>query len=72
MEYSIIHCHANCKFRPEILTICSTPDGIRFLRANIKVTKTGMCKITGDGILPLSVVSSEDIEVSFEFSFLKY
>jgi len=40
------------------------PDGIRFVRDNIKVTKNGMCKLSDDEITPLSIVNSEEIEVS--------
>jgi len=42
----------------------SGPDGIRFVRDNIKVTKNGMCKLSEDEITPLSIVNSEEIEVS--------
>jgi len=33
------------------------------MRANIKITKNGMAKVTGDQLLPLSIVGSEDLEV---------
>lgn len=42
------------------------PDGIQFLRANIKITKNGMCKITGDQILPLSIVQASEVEYGAE------
>jgi len=42
------------------------PDGIRFVRDNIKVTKNGMCKLSDDEITPLSIVNSEEIEYGGE------
>jgi len=42
------------------------PDGIRFVRDNIKVTKNGMCKLSEDEITPLSIVNSEEIEYGGE------
>lgn len=42
------------------------PDGIRFLRENIKVTKDGLCKLSGDEITPLSIVRSEEMEYGGE------
>lgn len=42
------------------------PDGIRFVRDNIKVTGGGVCKVTEDGITPLSEVRSDEIEYGGE------
>ena len=41
----------------------SGPDGVRFLRSGIRVSKNGLSKIHGEQIMPLSIVKAEDIEV---------
>jgi len=72
--------HVNCKQIPSLLFLVifhflknpSGPDGIQFLRANIKITKNGMCKITGDQILPLSIVQASEVEVIFHLPNILY